>query len=79
LTARAARHAHEGGNTSVDADSLDGTQCPMNKLVITPQAPIKNNSTFTVVVNYTGRPGVHNDGDGTTEGWFRAGSGGAGI
>ncbi len=21
---------------------------------------------------YTGRPGVHNDGDGTTEGWFRS-------
>jgi hypothetical protein len=59
-------------NTSVDADSLDGSQCPANKLVITPQAPIKNGSAFTVVVNYTGRPGVHNDGDGTTEGWFRA-------
>ncbi|HYW88534.1 MAG TPA: hypothetical protein VFB50_12240, partial [Chloroflexota bacterium] len=59
-------------NTSVDPDSLDGTQCPANKLVITPSAPIKDNSTFTVVVNYTGRPGVHNDGDGTTEGWFRA-------
>ena len=24
----------------------------------------------------TGRPGVHNDGDGTTEGWFRAPDGG---
>jgi hypothetical protein len=23
-----------------------------------------------------GRPGVHNDGDGTTEGWFRAPDGG---
>ncbi len=31
---------------------------------------------FTVVVAYTGRPGVHNDGDGTTEGWFRAPDGG---
>ncbi|MBO0823716.1 MAG: hypothetical protein J2P27_07630 [Actinobacteria bacterium] len=59
-------------NTDVDPDSMDGTQCPANKLVITPQATIKNGSTFTVVVNYTGRPGVHNDGDGTTEGWFRA-------
>jgi len=59
-------------NTSVGADSLDGSQCPANKLIITPQAPIKDRSTFTVVVNYTGRPGVHNDGDGTTEGWFRA-------
>src|SRR5262249_61885808 len=26
-------------------------------------------STFVVQVAYTGRPGVHNDGDGTTEGW----------
>jgi hypothetical protein len=59
-------------NTSVDADSLDGTQCPANKLVITPPAPIKDGSAFSVVVTYTGRPGVHNDGDGTTEGWFRA-------
>ena len=59
-------------NTDVAPDSMDGTQCPANKLVITPQAPIKDNRTFTVVVTYTGRPGVHNDGDGTTEGWFRA-------
>jgi Peptidase family M1 domain len=59
-------------NTKVGPDSLDGTQCPANKLVITPLAPIGTGSTFTVVVNYTGRPGVHNDGDGTTEGWFRA-------
>jgi hypothetical protein len=29
-----------------------------------------------VTVGYTGRPGVHNDGDGTTEGWFRAPDGG---
>jgi hypothetical protein len=64
--------APELPNTSVGADSLDGTQCPANKLVITPPAPIKDGSKFTVVVNYTGRPGVHNDGDGTTEGWFRA-------
>src|SRR5215467_5639784 len=64
-------------NTKVAADSLDGTQCPANKLVITPQAPIAGGSTFTVVVNYTGRPGVHNDGDGTTEGWFSAKGGGS--
>jgi len=62
-------------NTSVGPDSMDGTQCPANKLVITPQAPINNNSTFTVVVNYVGKPGVHNDGDGTTEGWFSANGG----
>jgi hypothetical protein len=57
-------------------NSLNGTQCPANKLVITPSAPIRNGSQFTVTVSYTGRPGVHNDGDGTTEGWFRAPDGG---
>ena len=50
---------------------LDGTPCPANKLVITPLSPIASGATFVVQVNYTGRPGVHNDGDGTTEGWFR--------
>jgi len=50
---------------------LDGTQCPANKLVIIPASPIPSGATFVVTVNYTGRPGVHNDGDGTTEGWFR--------
>ena len=63
-------------NTNATADSMDGTQCPANKLVITPPAPIRHGDTFTVTVNYTGRPGVHNDGDGTTEGWFRASDGG---
>jgi hypothetical protein len=57
-------------------DALDGTPCPANKLVITPSAPLRNGSVFTVTVSYTGRPGVHNDGDGTTEGWFRAPDGG---
>ena len=57
-------------------NSLNGTQCPANKLVITPSKPIREGSVFTVTVNYTGRPGVHNDGDGTTEGWFRAPDGG---
>jgi Peptidase family M1 domain len=50
---------------------LDGTQCPANKLVVTPATPIASGARFVVTVNYTGRPGVHNDGDGTTEGWFR--------
>jgi hypothetical protein len=50
---------------------LDGTQCPANKLVITPTSPIASGAQFVVKVFYTGRPGVHNDGDGTTEGWFR--------
>jgi len=54
-------------------DGLDGTQCPANKLVITPSSPIPSGATFAVEVDYTGRPGVHNDGDGTTEGWFRVG------
>jgi hypothetical protein len=63
-------------NTNATAGSLDGTQCPANKLVITPTLPIKNGATFIVTVNYTGRPGVHHDGDGTTEGWFRASDGG---
>ena len=52
-------------------DALDGTQCPANKLVITPSKPIPSGATFVVQVAYSGRPGVHNDGDGTTEGWFR--------
>jgi hypothetical protein len=52
-------------------DSLDGTQCPANKLVITPSSPIPSKASFVVQIAYSGRPGVHNDGDGTTEGWFR--------
>jgi aminopeptidase N len=61
------------GNTD---DAQDGTQCPADKLVITPQTPIANGSTFVVTVNYTGRPGVHLDGDGSTEGWFASPDGG---
>src|SRR5215813_5023995 len=53
-------------------NSKNGTQCPANKLVITPGAPIGDGAVFSVTVAYTGRPGVHNDGDGTTEGWFRS-------
>jgi hypothetical protein len=63
-------------NTNATADSMNGTQCPANKLVITPPTRIRGGATFTVTVNYTGPPGVHNDGDGTTEGWFRASDGG---
>jgi len=62
----------ELSSTKVDPNSQNGTQCPANKLVITPSTPISGGSTFTVTVAYTGRPGVHNDGDGTTEGWFRS-------
>jgi hypothetical protein len=59
-------------DSSQSADALDGTQCPANKLVITPSSPIRNGAVFTIAVNYTGRPGVHSDGDGSTEGWFAA-------
>jgi hypothetical protein len=58
-----------------DPDELDGTQCPANKLVVTPSVPVRSGATFTVDIHYTGRPGVHNDGDGSTEGWFRTGDG----
>jgi hypothetical protein len=54
-----------------NSGAQQGVQCPANKLVITPSAPIPAGSDFKVVVNYTGRPGVHVDGDGLTEGWFR--------
>lgn len=57
---------------SQSAGALDGTQCPANKLVIMPPAPVPDGASFTVSVSYTGRPGVHNDGDGSTEGWFKA-------
>jgi hypothetical protein len=63
-------------STSAAQNSKNGTQCPANKLVITPQSVISDGSTFTVSVSYTGRPGVHNDGDGSTEGWFQASGGG---
>jgi aminopeptidase N len=59
-------------DSSQSADALDGTQCPANKLVITPATPLRPGGLFAVVVSYTGRPGVHNDGDGSTEGWFAA-------
>ena len=39
--------------------------------MITPSAPIPSGTEFKVTVEYTGRPGVHVDGDGSTEGWFR--------
>jgi hypothetical protein len=55
---------------SARRNSQNGQQCPANKLVITPAAPVRDGSMFTVAVFYTGRPGVHTDGDGTTEGWF---------
>jgi hypothetical protein len=56
----------------VGDSSQNGQQCPANKLVITPSKPVRDGVTFVVTVNYRGRPGVYNDGDGTTEGWFRS-------
>ncbi len=53
------------------AAALQGAQCPATKLVITPSAPIPAGTEFKVQVKYVGRPGVHVDGDGATEGWFR--------
>jgi hypothetical protein len=53
-------------------NSRNGTQCPKNKMVITAAHPLRKGSRFVVTVAYTGRPGVHEDGDGTTEGWFRS-------
>ena len=41
------------------AAALQGVQCPANKLVITPSAPIPAGTDYTVTINYTGRPGVH--------------------
>ena len=59
-----------------DLNARNGTLCPANKLVITPASPIPDGATFVVRIAYTGRPGVHNDGDASTEGWFRADDGG---
>jgi hypothetical protein len=56
----------------VAGDGQNGRQCPANKMVITPSSPIPDGATFVVSVAYTGKPGVHHDGDGTTEGWFRS-------
>jgi hypothetical protein len=59
-------------STRAGQNSRNGTQCRANKLIITPATPIADRAVFSVTVAYTGRPGVHNDGDGTTEGWFRS-------
>src|SRR5689334_11456576 len=61
----------------VSNTTQNGTQCPANKLAIVPAAPIPSGTTFTVTINYTGRPGVHTDGDGSTEGWFRIATAGS--
>jgi hypothetical protein len=63
---------HEGA----PPDSRDGTQCPADKLLITPRRPIPASATFVLDVAYTGRPGLHKDANGEAEGWFRAPGGG---
>jgi hypothetical protein len=55
--------------------SQDGMQCPANKLVIVPHRPIAAGATFAVEVWYTGHPGVHHDGDGSSDGWFSTAGG----
>jgi hypothetical protein len=57
--------------TGDDVNAQNGEPCPANKLVITPFQHIPAGARFNVTINYTGRPGVHTDGDGSTEGWFR--------
>lgn len=58
--------------TGDDPDAENGTACPATKLVVTPAHRIGKGERFVVTVNYTGRPGLHVDGDGSTEGWFRS-------
>ncbi|HEY3716850.1 MAG TPA: M1 family aminopeptidase, partial [Jatrophihabitantaceae bacterium] len=58
----------------VSNNTQNGLQCPANKLVVVPSTPIPSGTTVTVTIDYTGRPGVHTDGDGSTEGWFRSDS-----
>jgi Peptidase family M1 domain len=60
-----------------NAAADQGVPCPANKLVVTPAAPIPSGQTVTVRINYSGRPGVHEDGDGSQEGWFRNGTDGS--
>ncbi|HEX5609481.1 MAG TPA: M1 family aminopeptidase [Solirubrobacterales bacterium] len=55
-----------------EGDAAVGQPCAANKLVITPDAPLQAGETFDVKVEYSGRPGVFTDGDGSVEGWFRS-------
>jgi len=41
--------------SAADQNSRNGTQCPANKLVITPGAPIRDGAVFSVTVAYTGK------------------------
>src|SRR5262249_60521306 len=53
-------------NTSVPPDSLDGTQRPANKLVITPPAPSRSGTAFPKTGSSTGRPCGRPAGGGTS-------------
>ena len=55
----------------VSGNSQNGQQCPANKLVITPSTRSRTERRSSSRSTTPGRPGVHHDGDGTTEGWFR--------
>jgi hypothetical protein len=61
----------EEGPATEEGEAAIGEQCPANKLVVTPSQPIANGEAFSVEVQYSGTPGVHTDGDGSAEGWFR--------
>ena len=45
--------------------------CGETKLVITPAQPIANGTTFKVVVNYTGQPGIRSNPSLNNEGWYK--------
>jgi Peptidase family M1 domain len=51
--------------------ALQGVPCSPTKLVITPAQPIPDGTTFKVVINYTGRPGVRGNPSLGNEGWFK--------
>ena len=73
----AAAGLHAGAAQHERQDQLHGRHAvPGQQAGRPPPFQIAKGATFTVAVNYTGTPGVHNDGDGTTEGWFRASDGG---
>ncbi|HET6551587.1 MAG TPA: M1 family aminopeptidase, partial [Solirubrobacter sp.] len=78
--------AHRAGNTIPVSDdnpnppacapvnnrsASQNAPCSATKLVITPAQPIPSGTTFEVVVNYSGRPGVRGNPSLGNEGWFR--------
>src|SRR6201999_216056 len=47
--------------TTGEGEASIGEQCPANKLVVKPSAPIAAGEAFEVEVKYSGSPGVHSD------------------